>query len=49
MDRSASDNYDLDLYIAELFQTTVDVIDQAPLELVELIRQYIFEKDLIND
>ena len=44
--RDTSDNLDLDLQIAEWFGTTVDQIDRIDLDLIEIIREYIWKKDI---
>jgi len=40
MTRTFSDNYDLDLQIAESNGITIDHVDQIPLPVVEIIRDY---------
>ena len=40
MTRTFSDNYDLDLQIAESNGITIDDVDQIPLHIVEIIRDY---------
>ena len=45
--RTSEINSELDYYIAEKFETTIDVIGNIPLDIIEHIRQYIYVQDYL--
>ena len=47
--RTPAENYDLDLVIAESNGIPVDLVDQIPFPIVEIIREYFYRKESAND
>ena len=45
MTRSASDNFNLDLMIAQRFGMTLDQVDALPLGLIEIVRGVLWDCD----
>ena len=45
LERTAEDNYHLDLTVAEMLNITVDDVDKLPLESLEVLRDYFFEPE----
>ena len=43
--RTSTINYELDFFIAEFFNQPLEIIDNIPLNIIEYLRQYFYEKD----